>query len=40
MTPGQPVLIVMNNHWQLPGSASHDDVDVMLEIELRTKLGA
>jgi hypothetical protein len=30
--PGSPCLIVMNNHWQLPGSASHDDVQVMLEI--------
>lgn len=29
---GSPCLIVMNNHWQLPGSASHDDVQVMLEI--------
>jgi hypothetical protein len=32
LRPGRPCLIVMNNHWQLPGSASHDDVQVMLEI--------
>jgi hypothetical protein len=32
LRPGSPCLIVMNNHWQLPGSASHDDVQVMLEI--------
>jgi hypothetical protein len=32
LRPGRPCLIVMNNHWQLPGSASHDDVHVMLEI--------
>jgi hypothetical protein len=32
LRPGGPCLIVMNNHWQLPGSASHDDVHVMLEI--------
>lgn len=32
LRPGSPCLIVMNNHWQLPGSASHDDVHVMLEI--------
>jgi hypothetical protein len=32
LRPGSPCLIVMNNHWQLPGSASHDDVHVLLEI--------
>jgi hypothetical protein len=32
LRPGRRCLIVMNNHWQLPGSASHDDVHVMLEI--------
>jgi len=32
LRPGSPCLIVMNNHWQLPGSASHDDVHVMLEL--------
>jgi hypothetical protein len=32
LRPGRPCLIVMNNHWRLAGSASHDDVQVMLEI--------
>jgi hypothetical protein len=32
LRPGSPCLIVMNNHWQLPGSVSHNDVHVMLEI--------
>jgi hypothetical protein len=31
LRPGGNCLIVMNNHWQLPGSTSHDDVKVMLQ---------
>jgi hypothetical protein len=32
LRPGVPCLIVMNNHWQRPGSSSHNDVHVMLEV--------
>lgn len=32
LDPGRTCLIVMNNHWQKPGSTSHNDVQTMIEI--------
>jgi hypothetical protein len=32
LAPGTTCLIVMNNHWQKPGSTSHNDVYTMIEI--------
>lgn len=32
LTPGSPCLIVLNDHWQLPGATSHNDVHTLLEI--------
>lgn len=32
LAPGTTCLIVMNNHWQKPGSTSHNDVYAMIEV--------
>jgi hypothetical protein len=32
LDPGTTCLIVMNNHWQKPGSTSHSDVHTMIEV--------
>ncbi len=32
LRPGGTCLIIMNNHWQKPGSTSHNDVHTMIEV--------